>query len=165
MLFRFGKNIVGVVLACNNYEVKDLGVMVSCDDILREAKEWGADIIGLSGLITPSLDEMIFNAQEMTKLGFTQPLLIGGATTSSAHTAIKIAPHYPHPVIRVGDASLVTGVCNSLLNPDKREAYLVELEAEHQKRRERFASGQADNELLPLAEVREKRFAPDWSQV
>ncbi len=159
-----GKNIVGVVLACNNYEVKDLGVMVSCDDILREAKEWGADIVGLSGLITPSLDEMIFNAQEMAKRGFTQPLLIGGATTSSAHTAIKIAPHYPHPVVRVGDASLVTGVCNNLLNPDKREAYLVELEAEHQKRRERFAAGQADNELLPLAEVREKRFAPDWSQ-
>ncbi|MGJ8649091.1 MAG: methionine synthase [Opitutaceae bacterium] len=159
-----GKNIVGVVLACNNYEVKDLGVMVSCDDILREAQEWGADIIGLSGLITPSLDEMIFNAQEMTKRGFTQPLLIGGATTSSAHTAIKIAPHYPQPVVRVGDASLVTGICNSLLNPEKREAYVAELEAEHEKRRIRFAAGQADNELLPLAEVREKRFAPDWSQ-
>lgn len=159
-----GKNIVGVVLACNNYEVKDLGVMVSCDDILKEAEAWGADIIGLSGLITPSLDEMIFNAQEMTKRGFTQPLLIGGATTSSAHTAIKIAPHYPQPVVRVGDASLVTGVCNSLLNPEKREAYVTELEAEHQKRRERFAAGQGDIELLPLEEVREKRFAPDWSE-
>jgi 5-methyltetrahydrofolate--homocysteine methyltransferase len=159
-----GKNIVGVVLACNNYEVKDLGVMVSCDDILREAQEWGADIIGLSGLITPSLDEMIFNAQEMKKRGFTQPLLIGGATTSSAHTAIKIAPHYDQPVVRVGDASLVTGVCNSLLNPDKREAYVAELEAGHQKRRERFAAGQADNELLPLAEVREKHLAPGWKK-
>ena len=157
-----GKNIVGVVLACNNYEVKDLGVMVSCDDILREAQEWGADIIGLSGLITPSLDEMIFNAQEMTKRGYTQPLLIGGATTSSAHTAIKIAPHYPQPIVRVGDASLVTGVCNSLLNPEKREAYVVELEAEHEKRRVRFATGQADNELLPLGEVREKGFTPAW---
>ena len=89
-----GKNIVAVVLACNNYEVKDLGVMVDCDTILKEAQEWGADIIGLSGLITPSLDEMIFDADEMTKRGFTQPLLIGGATTSKAHTAIKIAPHY-----------------------------------------------------------------------
>ena len=113
-----GKNIVGVVLACNNYEVKDLGVMVSCDAILKEAQEWGADIIGLSGLITPSLDEMIFNAHEMKKRGFTQPLLIGGATTSKAHTAIKIAPHYDQPVVRVGDASLVTEVCNSLLNPE-----------------------------------------------
>jgi 5-methyltetrahydrofolate--homocysteine methyltransferase len=88
-----GKNIVAVVLACNNYEVKDLGVMVDCDTILKEARAWGADIVGLSGLITPSLDEMIFNAREMEKRGFKQPLLIGGATTSSAHTAIKIAPH------------------------------------------------------------------------
>jgi len=159
-----GKNIVGVVLACNNYEVKDLGVMVSCDDILREAVEWGADIIGLSGLITPSLDEMIFNAQEMNKRGFTQPLLIGGATTSSAHTAIKIAPHYDQPVVRVGDASLVTGVCNSLLNPDKREAYVAELEAEHRKRRERFAAGQADTRLLPLEDARAKGFKPGWKK-
>lgn len=159
-----GKNIVGVVLACNNYEVKDLGVMVDCDTILKEAKAWGADIIGLSGLITPSLDEMIFNAREMTKRGFTQPLLIGGATTSAAHTAIKIAPHYPHPVVRVGDASLVTGVCNSLLNPDKRAAYVAELEVEHQKRRERHAAGQADTTLLPLAEARAKGPAFDWSQ-
>jgi len=157
-----GKNIVAVVLACNNYEVKDLGVMVDCDTILKEAKAWGADIVGLSGLITPSLDEMIFNAQEMKKRGFTQPLLIGGATTSSAHTAIKIAPHYDQPVVRVGDASLVTGVCNSLLNPEKRAAYVAELEAEHQQRRERFAAGQADTELIPLAEARQKRFAPDW---
>jgi 5-methyltetrahydrofolate--homocysteine methyltransferase len=158
-----GKNIVGVVLACNNYEVKDLGVMVDCDTILREAKKWGADIIGLSGLITPSLDEMIFNAQEMQKRGFKQPLLIGGATTSSAHTAIKIAPHYPEPVVRVGDASLVTGVCNHLLNPDKREAYITELEADHEKRRERFAAGQSETVLLPLQEARKKRFAPDWA--
>ena len=157
-----GKNIVGVVLACNNYEVKDLGVMVNCDTILSEAKEWGADIIGLSGLITPSLDEMIFNADEMKRQGFTQPLLIGGATTSSAHTAIKIAPHYDQPVVRVGDASLVTGVCNSLLNPDKREAYVAELEADHQKRRERFAAGQSDIELIPLEDARAKGFKPEW---
>ncbi len=159
-----GKNIVGVVLACNNYEVKDLGVMVDCDTILKEAKAWGADIVGLSGLITPSLDEMIYVAQEMTRRGFTQPLLIGGATTSSAHTAIKIAPHYPQPVVRVGDASLVTGVCNSLLNPDKRAAYVAELDAEHQKRRERHAAGQADTTLLPLEDARAKRPSFDWSE-
>ncbi|MFW6217982.1 MAG: vitamin B12 dependent-methionine synthase activation domain-containing protein, partial [Verrucomicrobiota bacterium] len=159
-----GKNIVAVVLACNNYEVKDLGVMVSCDKILDEAKKWGADIIGLSGLITPSLDEMIFNAQEMQRQGFTQPLLIGGATTSAAHTAIKIAPHYEQPVVRVGDASLVTGVCNQLLNPDKRDAYLAELEADHERRRQRHASGQNDTDLLPLEEARGQRFAPDWMQ-
>ncbi len=158
-----GKNIVGVVLACNNYEVKDLGVMVDCDTILKTAKEWGADIIGLSGLITPSLDEMIFNAKEMKRQGFTQPLLIGGATTSAAHTAIKIAPQYNQPVVRVGDASLVTGVCNSLLNPDKRDTYVAELEADHQKRRERFAAGQADTELLSLEEARTKRFTCDWA--
>jgi len=158
-----GKNIVAVVLACNNYEVKDLGVMVSCDKILDEAKKWGADIIGLSGLITPSLDEMIFNAQEMERRGFTQPLLIGGATTSAAHTAIKIAPHYSQPVVRVGDASLVTGVCNQLLNPEKREAYVRELEAEHEKRRERFAAGQKETELLPLEEARRLAFRPDWA--
>ncbi len=159
-----GKNIVGVVLACNNYEVKDLGVMVSCDDILREAEAWGADIIGLSGLITPSLDEMIFNAGEMKKRGFTQPLLIGGATTSKAHTAIKIAPHYDQPVVRVGDASLVTEVCNKLLNPKTRAAYAAEIEAENVKQRERFAAANSTKDLLPLAEAREKRFTCNWVQ-
>ncbi|MGB0409659.1 MAG: methionine synthase [Opitutales bacterium] len=159
-----GKNIVGVVLACNNYEVKDLGVMVDCDTILREAQEWGADIIGLSGLITPSLDEMIFNAQEMQKRGFNTPLLIGGATTSAAHTAIKIAPEYDQPIVRVGDASLVTGVCNKLLNPDKRKAYIAELEAEHQKRRERHAAGQSDTTLLPLEEARSKKPDYNWTE-
>jgi len=158
-----GKNIVGVVLACNNYEVKDLGVMVSCDDILKEAQEWGADIIGLSGLITPSLDEMIFNAGEMKKRGFTQPLLIGGATTSKAHTAIKIAPHYDQPVVRVGDASLVTEICNKLLNPKTRDTFAKEVEAENIKQRERFAAANSAKDLLPLAEVREKRFTCDWA--
>ena len=158
-----GKNIVGVVLACNNYEVKDLGVMVSCDDILKEAEEWGADIIGLSGLITPSLDEMIFNAQEMKKRGFTQPLLIGGATTSKAHTAIKIAPHYDQPVVRVGDASLVTEICNTLLNPEKRDAYAAEVEAENIKQRERFAASNSTKDLIPLETAREKRFTCDWA--
>ena len=157
-----GKNIVAVVLACNNYEVKDLGVMVSCDDILKEAREWGADIIGLSGLITPSLDEMIFNAKEMKKRGFTQPLLVGGATTSKAHTAIKIAPHYDSPVVRVGDASLVTEVCNNLLNPKTRDAYVAEVEAENIKQRERFEASNASKDLLPIEEARGKRFTCDW---
>jgi len=157
-----GKNIVGVVLACNNYEVKDLGVMVSCEKILEEAKEWGADIIGLSGLITPSLDEMIYVAKEMTRQGFTQPLLIGGATTSKAHTAIKIDPHYDQPVVRVGDASLVTGVCSSLLNPKKRGEYVKELEAENIRQRERFEASRKKTELAPLAEIRSKGFAFDW---
>ena len=148
------KNIVGVVLACNNYEVKDLGVMVSCDAILKEAQEWGADIIGLSGLITPSLDEMIFNAGEMKKRGFTQPLLIGGATTSKAHTAIKIAPHYDQPVVRVGDASLVTEICNTLLNPEKRDAYAKEIEAENVIQRERWL---ASNYMTRLAASRQRR--------
>ena len=157
-----GKNIVGVVLACNNYEVKDLGVMVSCDEILKEAEAWGADIIGLSGLITPSLDEMIFNADEMKRRGFTQPLLIGGATTSKAHTAIKIAPHYDHPVVRVGDASLVTEICNKLLNPKPRDAFAAEVEAENVKQRERFAAANSARDLLPLADARAKRFTCDW---
>lgn len=157
-----GKNIVGVVLACNNYEVKDLGVMVDCDTILREAQEWGADIIGLSGLITPSLDEMIFVAKEMQHRGFKQPLLIGGATTSSAHTAIKIAPHYEQPVIRVGDASLATGVCNSLLNPDKRDAYVAEINEKQETQRIHFESNKGNTEFLSLADARAKRFTCDW---
>lgn len=158
-----GKNIVGVVLACNNYEVKDLGVMVSCDAILKEAQEWGADIIGLSGLITPSLDEMIFNAGEMKKRGFTQPLLVGGATTSKAHTAIKIAPHYDQPVVRVGDASLVTEICNSLLNPKTRDAFAAEVEAENVKQRERFALANSTKDLLTIDDARAKRFTCDWA--
>jgi 5-methyltetrahydrofolate--homocysteine methyltransferase len=158
-----GKNIVAVVLACNNYEVKDLGVMVDCDTILKEAQEWGADIIGLSGLITPSLDEMIYNADEMTQRGFTQPLLIGGATTSKAHTAIKIAPHYDHPVVRVGDASLVTEICNKLINPKTREAFAKEVEAENLKQRERFAASNAAKDLMPIAEARSKRYTCDWA--
>ena len=158
-----GKNIVAVVLACNNYEVKDLGVMVDCDTILKEAQEWGADIIGLSGLITPSLDEMISNADEMTQRGFTQPLLVGGATTSKAHTAIKIAPHYDQPVVRVGDASLVTEICNKLINPKTREAFAKEVEADNVKQREHFALANAKKDLMPIAEARSKRYTCDWA--
>ena len=118
--------------------MKDLGVMVSSDAILKEAKDWNADIIGLSGLITPSLEEMIHNASEMKRLGFKQPLLIGGATTSKAHTAIKIAPHYDGPVAQVADASLVTDVCNQLLNPENATAFIEKLKQDQKVRRERF---------------------------
>ncbi len=113
-----GKNIVGVVLACNNYEVIDLGVMVSCEKILERAKAEKADLIGLSGLITPSLDEMVHVAREMERQGFKLPLLIGGATTSRAHTAVKIAPHYSEPVVHVLDASRAVPVTTSLLSED-----------------------------------------------
>ena len=160
-----GKNIVSVVLACNNYQVKDLGVMVSCDAILKEAKDWNADIIGLSGLITPSLEEMIHNASEMKRLGFKQPLLIGGATTSKAHTAIKIAPHYDGPVVQVADASLVTDVCNQLLNPEKAAAFIEELKQDQEVRRERFLQNQDKTELLSLEEARTHRFQTDWADI
>jgi 5-methyltetrahydrofolate--homocysteine methyltransferase len=117
-----GKNIVGVVLACNNYEVIDMGVMVSCEKILERARAEKADLIGLSGLITPSLDEMVHVAREMERQGFTLPLLVGGATTSRAHTAIKIAPHYTQPVVHVLDASRAVPVTTSLLSEEPSTA-------------------------------------------
>src|SRR6185295_12647239 len=118
-----GKNIVGVVLGCNNYEVIDLGVMVPCEQILKTALESKADIIGLSGLITPSLDEMVHVAREMARTGVTVPLLIGGATTSKAHTAVKIAPAYAEPVIHVLDASRAVGVVGNLINPQSKPEF------------------------------------------
>src|SRR5438093_13158658 len=117
-----GKNIVGVVLGCNDYEVIDLGVMTPCERILEEAKKQCVDMIGLSGLITPSLDEMVHVAKEMQREGFTIPLLIGGATTSAKHTAVKIAPAYSRPVVHVLDASRAVGVAGQLKNPELREA-------------------------------------------
>lgn len=158
-----GKNIVGVVLACNNYEVIDLGVMVSCEKILAAAKEKGADIIGLSGLITPSLDEMVHNAKEMERQGFKIPLLIGGATTSAAHTAVKIAQHYSEPVIHVLDASRVIGVVSQLLNPDNKPAYVAEVRAKQEKSREAFANRRERKPLLPLAEARARALKSDWT--
>ena len=159
-----GKNIVAVVLGCNGYNVIDLGVMCDCDKILAAAEEHGADFIGMSGLITPSLDEMIKNAKEMERRGMRVPLLLGGATTSKAHTAIKIAPHYGGPVIHVTDASLVTGVCNQLVNPKTKEDYLVELEQEHEKARERYAAGSASTaRYVPIEDARGKGLALDWS--
>jgi 5-methyltetrahydrofolate--homocysteine methyltransferase len=149
-----GKNIVGVVLACNGYKVIDLGVMTKCEDILKAALEHHADFVGLSGLITPSLDEMIHVAKEMERERFTMPLLIGGATTSKAHTAIKIAPHYPHPMVQVGDASLVVEVCTKLKSPTLREKYVSDLKAEQRMIKERYENSRANEELLPLEKAR-----------
>jgi len=159
-----GKNIVGVVLACNGYEVIDIGVMVPCDKILAAAKEHKVDIIGLSGLITPSLDEMVHVAREMKRANFDIPLLIGGATTSPAHTAVKIAGEYAHPVVHVLDASRVVGVAAELLSEDRKEAYRVEVEANHQRLREEHAGKRAKGELLPIEVARENATSLDWAK-
>ena len=151
-----GKNIVAVVLRCNNYKVIDLGVMVECQEILKKAKEHNADFIGLSGLITPSLDEMIHVASEMERQGFQVPLLIGGATTSRAHTAIKIAPHYTPPIIQVGDASLVVGEISDLLKPEPRKVYVSKLKAAQEEIRVRFENRDSDSaRMLSLEESRQ----------
>jgi 5-methyltetrahydrofolate--homocysteine methyltransferase len=152
-----GKNIVGVVLACNGYKVIDLGVMTKCEDILKSARENKADFVGLSGLITPSLDEMIHVAKEMTREGFTVPLLIGGATTSAAHTAIKIAQHYEPPMVQVGDASLVVEVCTKLKSDNLREKYVSDLKASQIQIRERYEKTRSTEELLPLAQARTQK--------
>jgi len=160
-----GKNIVSVVMACNNYEVVDLGVMVPCEKILEKAREEKADLVGLSGLITPSLDEMIHVAEEMQRQKFDVPLLIGGATTSRAHTAIKIAPAYDQPVVRVSDASLVVGVCNKLLSAKDKEPFVAEVREEQEKMRQRHASGEdAESSMLDIEEARSKRFSVDWAK-
>ncbi len=159
-----GKNIVGVVLACNGYKVIDLGVMTSCQKILDAAIEHKADIVGLSGLITPSLDEMIYVAKEMERQGFKVPLLIGGATTSKAHTAIKIAPHYNAPIVQVGDASLVIEVCNNLLNPEKKGSYTQELKDLYAKIRERHLQGAGATELLGYDKAKEQSFKTNWNE-
>ena len=148
-----GKNIVGVVLACNNYEVIDIGVMVPCEKILATAKEKNCDIIGLSGLITPSLDEMIHVAKEMERQGFTVPLMIGGATTSKAHTAVKMAHHYSGGVVHVLDASRSVNVASALLNPEQKPEFLTQLAADYEKLREDHASRQTAKAMLPLAEA------------
>lgn len=159
-----GKNIVGVVLACNNYEVIDLGVMVPCEKILKTAREQQVDIIGLSGLITPSLEEMTHVAQEMEREGFKIPLLIGGATTSRAHTAIKIAPAYSHAVVHVLDASRAVGVVNQLLSDDQQADFLSQNLAEQEQLRELNRRKRQGRETLTIAEARERRTAIDWSE-
>jgi 5-methyltetrahydrofolate--homocysteine methyltransferase len=147
-----GKNIVGVVLACNNYEVIDMGVMVPCEKILERAKLEKADIIGLSGLITPSLDEMVHVAKEMERTGFKVPLLIGGATTSRAHTAVKVAQHYSEPVVHVLDASRAVPVTSSLLSKDGKAAFVKQLRADYEKLREQHAGSAV--KLLSLEAAR-----------
>lgn len=153
-----GKNIVGVVLACNGYKVIDLGVMVSIQKIMEEAKKHKADLIGLSGLITPSLEEMIFNADQLRDNQFNVPLLIGGATTSKVHTAVKIDPHYPGPVVHVSDASLVIEACSKLLGTGSQE-YRKKIKEEYKLIRENFLKNQSQHEIVPLAESRKHRFS------
>jgi 5-methyltetrahydrofolate--homocysteine methyltransferase len=157
-----GKNIVGVVLQCNGYEVIDLGVMVPWTKILEAANENDADMIGLSGLITPSLDEMVTMAEEMQRAGFTMPLLIGGATTSKVHTAIRIAPAYSGPVIHVLDASRAVGVASTLLSDTQRDPFVAQTRADYDAVR-LAREGKGQNALLPLADARANAFVADFS--
>ncbi|MFL6586997.1 MAG: methionine synthase [Luteimonas sp.] len=159
-----GKNIVGVVLACNNFEVVDLGVMVATQTILDKAREVQADVIGLSGLITPSLEEMSHVAREMKRQGFETPLLIGGATTSRAHTALKIAPHYASPTVWVKDASRAVGVVQSLISPELRGAFVAANDADYAEIRQRHANRGDAKRLVSLTKARAQRFDGDWSQ-
>ncbi len=157
-----GKNIVGVVLQCNNFEVIDLGVMVPPATILAAAKEHAVDVIGLSGLITPSLDEMVHLAKEMERQGFDLPLLIGGATTSKVHTAVKVAPHYSGPVVHVLDASRSVPVVQKLITHEQRDGFAAETAAEYANVREQYARRSRTTKLLPLEEARANRLALDW---
>jgi 5-methyltetrahydrofolate--homocysteine methyltransferase len=158
-----GKNIVGVVLQCNNFAIVDLGVMVPADKILETAEKIGADMIGLSGLITPSLEEMSYIAGEMQRRGFKVPLLIGGATTSPAHTAVKIDPQYDGPVVYVKDASRAVGVCRQLVTPEMKPAYVAEVKAENIRRREQHAGKKIKGAQLTLGQARNNRPRIDWA--
>ena len=158
-----GKNIVGVVLQCNNYEVVDLGVMVPAERILETARREGADVIGLSGLITPSLEEMVHVASEMERLDFRLPLLIGGATTSRMHTAVKIEPRYSGPAVHVLDASRAVSVMSRLLNERDAPAFLRRTRASYAELRTLHADKRSRARILPLGEARERRLAIDWA--
>ena len=158
-----GKNIVGVVLQCNNFEVHDLGVMVPADRILDTAAEVGADMVGLSGLITPSLDEMVHVAREMTRRGMTMPLLIGGATTSKAHTAVKIDPVYDQAVVYVTDASRSVGVCQALMSKEQRRPFLSGVARDYATVRERNARGRRNRPLRGYAQAKAKALSWDWA--
>ena len=157
-----GKNIVGVVLACNNFDIIDLGVMVPCEKILDAAIKENADIIGLSGLITPSLDEMVFVAKEMKRRGMKQPLLIGGATTSKIHTAVKIEPNYDQPTIHVLDASRSVPVASSLLNPINKIKLQEEIKAEYEMMRQRHKGKQVIKDYLTINTARENKLKLEW---
>ena len=159
-----GKNIVGVVLQCNNYDVVDLGVMAPCSKILETARKENVDVIGLSGLITPSLDEMCYVASEMEREGLTMPLLIGGATTSKVHTAVKIAPKYSGPLVYVTDASRAVGVASNVLSPTGHEAYAASVKGEYAAVREGHARGQRGGARVTLAEARANRFSINWQE-
>jgi 5-methyltetrahydrofolate--homocysteine methyltransferase len=159
-----GKNIVGVVLACNNYEIIDIGVMVPADKILDKAREVGADIIGLSGLITPSLDEMVHVAKEMERQGFKLPLMVGGATTSKLHTAVKVAPVYSGPVIHVLDASKAVTVASNLLSKDTGVSFAKEVKEEYIDMREKFLARKSDVEYVTLEQARANKYPIDWSR-
>ena len=160
-----GKNIVGVVLGCNDYDIVDLGVMVPADKILQRAKEEKVDVIGLSGLITPSLDEMVHLASEMQRLGFTIPLLIGGATTSRTHTAVKIEPKYKGPVVHVLDASRAVGVVSNLLSEqgDVSSNFILDVRSENNRIREQRVGREQVKQFLPIAEARKNKWTMDWS--
>ncbi len=158
-----GKNIVGVVLQCNNFDVIDLGVMVPCERILETAKREQADLVGLSGLITPSLDEMVHIASEMRRLGMKQPLLIGGATTSPAHTSVRIAPERDEPVVYVKDASRSVGVCQSLLTPSQQTEFIAKNAEDHKRRREQHAAKTVKSPELDLAAARANAHRIDWA--
>lgn len=160
-----GKNIVGVVLACNNFEIVDMGVMVPAQEIIKKAKEINADIIGLSGLITPSLDEMVHFAKEMEREGFTIPLIVGGATTSRIHAAVKIAPNYSGPAIHVLDASRSVTVCSTLMNGELRQSYIDQIKAEYDKAREAHLNKRSDKRFKTLEEARANKFQIDLTQV
>jgi 5-methyltetrahydrofolate--homocysteine methyltransferase len=159
-----GKNIVGVVLACNNYEIIDLGVMVSCDRILEQARHHNVDVIGLSGLITPSLDEMVHVAKEMERLGFKTPLLIGGATTSKVHTAVKIAQNYSGAVVHVNDASKSVPVASSLISEELRNDFMNDINKEYDRVREQNKNAQSQNKFISITEARENKFPIDWKE-
>lgn len=156
-----GKNIVGIILKCNHYDVVDLGVMCACEGIIKAAREHQVDAIGLSGLITPSLGEMAHVAGELQEAGFKVPLLIGGATTSSMHTSVKIAPHYDSPVVHVQDASLVSNVLENLFNPRLRYSYVEELRKRQERECQQFEIREASRKLTPIAEARANRFRID----
>jgi len=156
-----GKNIVGVVLACNNYQVIDIGVMVPAEKILEAARKENVDVIGLSGLITPSLDEMVHVAKELEREGFSVPLLIGGATTSKVHTAVKIEPHYSQPVIHVNDASRSVPVVSQLLSKEQRREFVATTRAEYERVREYNRLANSPDKYLSIEEARSKRFTTD----
>ena len=157
-----GKNIVSVVLACNNFEIIDLGVMVPPELILQKAQEENVDVIGLSGLITPSLDEMVYVAKEMNRIGLKIPLLIGGATTSKAHTAVKIAPQGNSPIIHVNDASRAVTIVNNLLSENKNKIYTAEIAAEYQSFREKFLDRISSKSYIDLKTARNRKYNIDW---